>query len=304
MSDAADSTPPGPGASGPASPNTTDSTNTTNTADPTAAPPPPKAPEPGTPAAVYEQLRGIGMVGERKALSLAILGFFSTFLFLIAMGVKTEAPEWFPAFFALLMTYTITFFGLAAGWFWGRWVATGLAYWGMTVTIMAFVTTRQLPPPLLIFGIGHLIVWLCIQGPKMALQYEARPEWKKRWGLDDDGVAKLRASVTRAASSLPALILFALAPRDGAGAALALLAISGFGLLLAGRTLGVLVLGWAGLVTVAAGAISLSTGAAMSSAWVPYGVPLVPMGFAAGFVLLAATVPFVRPAVRYLRSLR
>lgn len=280
---------------------------------PPASPPEPQAaPEPaapspplhGTPAHLLEQMKGIGFVGERKALSLMVLGFFATFLFLIAMGVRTEAPEWFPAFFALLLTYTITFFGLAADWFWGRWVATGLSYWGMTVAVMALITTRQLPPPLMIFGIGHVLVWLCMQGPKMAAHYEGRPEWQKRWGLDEEGVRKLRASVTRSASSLPALILFALMPRDNAGAALAILALSGFGLLLAGRTLGVLMLGWAGLVTVAAGAISLAQGAAFSPAWVPYGVPLVPMGMIAGVMLIAATAPFIRPAARFLRSLR
>ncbi len=274
------------------------------TTPPSTDPAPTTAPPLGTPAALFDHVKSIGLVGERKALSLMVLGFFSTFLFLIAMAVKNEAPEWFPAFFALLLMYAVTFFGLAADWFWGRWVATGLAYWGMTVTVMAFVTTRELPPPLLIFGLGHLLVFLCVQGPKMAAQYEARPEWRQRWGLDEDGVRRLRASVTRAASSLPALILFALAPRDGAGMALALLAVSGFGLLLRGRTLGVLVLGWAGLVSVAAGAISLGLGAAFSSAWVPYGVPLVPMGMLGGMMLLLSTVPFVRPAARYLRALR
>ena len=174
----------------------------------------------------------------------------------------------------------------------------------ISVAVMALVTTRQLPPALMIFGIGHVLVWLCMQGPKMAAHYEGRPEWQKRWGLDEDGVRKLRASVTRSASSIPALILFALMPRDNAGAALAILALSGFGLLLAGRTLGVLMLGWAGLVTVAAGAISLGQGAAFSPAWVPYGVPLVPMGILAGLMLIASTIPFVRTAAAYLRKLR
>lgn len=285
-------------------------TEPTGTATPPTAPAaadaPAGAPEGQLPGSgLWNHIKNMGYVGERKAVALAALGFFTTFLFLITINIREQIPEWYPAFCALFATYALTFFGLAAEWFWGRWVATGLAYWGMTVAVMAMVTTRQMPMALIIFGIGHALIFACVQGPKMALVYELKPDWRKRWGIDDDGARKLRASVTRAASSVPALILFALAPRESAGAGLTLLALAtgGFALLLAGRTLGALLIGWAGLATLAAGTIEVATNGPQAMT-VAYGVPVGPtMAFYAGALLLASIAPLVRPAIRYLRKL-
>ena len=64
-------------------------------------------------------------------------------------------------------------------------------------------------------NLWHAIVAACLQGEKMAVLFDAKPDWRNRWKLDDQGVIRVRKSVTRAASSLPALIMFALAPREG-----------------------------------------------------------------------------------------
>ena len=162
-------------------------------------------------------LSGVGFVGERKAVSLLSLGFFTTYFFLLTMLARTELPEYVPMFAGLLAVYVVAFMGVAAEWFWGRWFAIGLGYWGISMAIMAFVTTRSLPTPILIFGIAHALIALLLQGEKMAAVFDAKPAWRARWKLDDQGVLRVRKSVTRAASSLPALILFALAPREGAG---------------------------------------------------------------------------------------
>jgi hypothetical protein len=162
-------------------------------------------------------LSGIGLVGERKAVSLLALGFFTTYFFLLTMLARTELPEYVPMFAGLLAVYVVAFMGVAAEWFWGRWFAIGLGYWGISMAIMAFVTTRSLPTPILIFGVAHALIALFLQGEKMAAVFDAKPQWRERWKLDEQGVLRVRKSVTRAASSLPALILFALAPREGAG---------------------------------------------------------------------------------------
>src|SRR6185503_15609310 len=100
-------------------------------------------------------------------------------------------------------------------WFWGRWFAIGLGYWGCTMAVMAFVTTRSLPTAMVVFGVMHALVSVCLMGEKMATLFDAKPAWREKWKLDEQGVIRVRRSVTRAASSLPALVMFALSPCEG-----------------------------------------------------------------------------------------
>jgi hypothetical protein len=162
-----------------------------------------------------DRLGTVGFVGERKALSLLCLGFYTTLFFMIGMSARTELPEWVPVFTGMFLIYVTAFMGVAAEWFWGRWFATGLGYWGCTMAIMAFVTTRSFPPTMIIFGVMHALISVCLLGEKMAMAFDAKPAWRERWKLDEQGVIRVRKSVTRMASSLPALIMFALAPREG-----------------------------------------------------------------------------------------
>jgi hypothetical protein len=164
-----------------------------------------------------DALGSVGLVGERKALALLCLGFYTTLFFMVGLSARTELPEWLPVFIGMTVIYTTAFMGVAAEWFWGRWFATGLGYWGCTMAVMAFVTTRSLPPQMIIFGVMHALISLCLAGEKMAAVFDAKPQWRERWKLDDQGVLRVRRSVTRAASSLPALVMFALAPRENAG---------------------------------------------------------------------------------------
>jgi hypothetical protein len=131
-------------------------------------------------------------------------------------------------------------------------------------------------------------------------------------------VDRLRKTVTRAAASLPSLILWALGPKEPAGMAVVLLAIGVGGLALAGlagvlrlRTWGVLALGGAAAALLATGNVRFLT-------WPCGGIGdptlagevyrdtvqmVSPMigGLVAGVFLLAAVLPFVGPAVRFLR---
>jgi hypothetical protein len=142
----------------------------------------------------------------------------------------------------------------------------------------------------------------------MAATYDAKPEWRARWKLDDQGVIRVRKSVTRAASSLPALIMFALAPREGAGEWLGLAALSlgvlGLGGLLARRTWSLFALAGAGAttLTMALNAPILTAGLDRFNLYTAGIWPEGPvLGFYAGALLLVATLPFATPMMAYLR---
>ena len=254
-----------------------------------------------------DKLGSVGFVGERKAVALLCLGFYTTLFFMIGLSARTEIPEWVPVFTAMTLMYAVAFFSVAAEWFWGRWFAIGLGQWGITMMIMAWVTTRSLPPAMIIFGVMHALISLCLGGEKMAATFDAKPAWRERWKLDEQGVIRVRKSVTRAASSLPALIMFALAPREGQavfGWAAFALVVAGFGGILANRAYGV---------------IAMLAGAGVTGALVIFGeqpfassayfereffiragdATLMPVGIAAAVLVFAAALPFVKPMASY-----
>lgn len=249
---------------------------------------------------VSEKLSHIGLQGERKAVALTMLGFFAGFFFLLRMAARTEMPEWLPAFTAMFALYMLTFLGVAAGWFWGRWVAIGVGTWGATIAVWGVVQTRELSTPLVVLGISHALIAFLLMGDSMAADFEGRQGWRQRLGLDDAGVLKLRRTVTRAASSLPAIVLFALAPRQEDGSALLACVVVGLGALLLGRTLSILALAGA-----AVGALVLSFGAGPFAAmggitFLPEVTPHV-LALYASVALALSVVPFAAPIGAYLR---
>ena len=262
-----------------------------------------------------DRLGSLGFVGERKALALLFLGFYCTLFFLVGVSARTELPEWVPLFIGMTLIYCTAFFAVAAEWFWGRWFAVGLGYWGLTMTGMAWVTTRSLPAGLVIFGAMHGLVALCLLGEKMAAAFDAKPGWRERWKLDEQGVIRVKKSVTRAASSLPALVMFALAPRNDqalfashtAALTLGALALVGVAGLLLERTWGVILIAVAGAGCFLA-AIGVQAAPLGSTAMSLFGEPLahvvelpqLPLTFA-GVMLIAAAVPFLAPMARFLR---
>src|SRR6185369_5783243 len=119
-----------------------------------------------------DRLGSVGLVGERKAIALLCLGFYTTLFFMIVLSARTELPEWLPVFVGMTTVYVIAFMGVAAEWFWGRWFATGLGYWGCTMAVMAFVTTRSFPAPMIVFGVMHGLISVCLLGEKMAAVFD------------------------------------------------------------------------------------------------------------------------------------
>ncbi len=256
-----------------------------------------------------QRLGAIGLVGERKAIALLFLGFYSSFFLLITLSARTELPELVPMFTGLTVIYLVTFFGAAAEWFFGRWVAIGVGYWGLSMAGWAFVTMRaSLPPALVIFGAMHGLIALCLAGERMAASYEAQAGWRERFKLDDEGVVRVRRSVTRAASSLPALVMFALRPNPGEGMILCGLTLVGIVGLLRARTAGAIVLFGTGVGSVALALVGqapmqLSAGAvSVLGGFAPMvQLPSVLLGFA-GVMLMASALPFAKPILRFLRA--
>ncbi|MCS6911667.1 MAG: hypothetical protein RMK29_09420 [Myxococcales bacterium] len=248
----------------------------------------------------------IGFAGERKAIALLVLAFYTALYSLMAllMANAPDHPElraWWPCFASLAGCYGIGFFALGADWFWARWFAIGLGYSGLTLAGWGLFMQRAIEPMLLFYGITHGLVVLVLQGERLKAHFDAKPGWREKFHLDEAAATKVRHTVTRAAASLPTLIMLALAPRDNP-AGLALLAVATLGLLgvLRLRTWGILALGSAGL-----GGLGFVLGAAPPSATQIIPGPLVhAAGLAASAFLLLSVVPFFRPMVRFLAQRR
>ncbi len=229
------------------------------------------------------------LVGERRAIAAAVLAFYGLILFLLGGNVP---PEMKPMIFALAAIYGVGFFGVVAGWFWGRWYASGVGMWGVVTAVMGIWQVG--PEPVFVFlAITNGILPLFLAGDSMAAGYDGRPEWRARFHLDELAVHRLGKSVTRAAMSLPWLLLWALAPKQPASlAVLVPVVLAGAGVwgLFRMRTWGLLALaGAAGTTAITAGA---SAGPGTVHALI------------ATVLLAGAVAPFARPIARKLVTAR
>lgn len=240
-----------------------------------------------------------GLIGERRALSLLVLGFYTT---MFVLGALAAGGPWVRFFGALALTYGLAFFALAAEWFWGRWFAQGIGMSGVSLALIGLVNVGW-EPGLLIWGGLHLAVYLPLFGEGMARRYEGRDDWRQRWGLDAHGVERLKRAVSSAATGLPTLIIFALAPRQEGALQFALPLLVGLGLfgLLRMRFWGVALLGLGALGTAAATLLgNVSAPCALASGSTS-ALLLPSAGLLATLFLCLAVAPFVLPAYRFLR---
>ena len=258
-------------------------------------------------AALSARLSNIGFERTRRALAALALSAFVTIYLLVSLN----APEGFGrVFLALSVCYGVAFVAVAAEFFWGRWFATGLAWSGIMIAVVALVMVGWLPQ-FVIFGALHLIVVVALMGKKMADRYEMQEAWRARYKMDEFGVARLQKTVTRAAATLPSMIFWALAPKEeglvaaGALAATALLIVGLRGLIRL-RSWGVVALAGAGVL---AGGVA---GAAALFAHTCHGMVLgsqisllsrmecvaAPITVA---LLAAAVLPFAGATARFLR---
>lgn len=263
-------------------------------------------------------LQNLGLAGERRALSLLCLSLLMAFYLLLGLTALGNAPPIAPYLIAMGAVYALAFFAVGAEWFWARWFAIGIAWSGVLESALGLLTVlRQrddFPPELLklfviffaVLGGLHALAGASLLGPRVAERYDARPDWRERWQLDEQGVLKVRRTVTRAATSLPMLIALALAPRqDQSLAFLGALGLCGLGLfaVLRGRVVGVLTLGAASAMALGAALTAplrfaaLDAGAASPLLPSTF-VPMMPL-LAAGLLLLAFA-PFARPVLAHL----
>ena len=265
---------------------------------------------------LLKRLDEVGFEKGRRAVAALALSFFISIYLMVALSAP---PGWGPAFLALAGCYVVAFLALTAEWFWGRWFASGLGWSGMMVAILSLVMIGW-TPPLAIYGALHALVVVTLMGKKMALQYDLQEWWRQRFGMDEFGVARLRKTVTRAAASLPSLILWALGPKESPGEGM-LMAAAGIATLLAAaaglrglirlRSWGWLLLAGSSAALWALGFLGTSVGLTLSA------YPLrwfESIGFTAGAantagvpqllcaaLLALAALPFAGPALRFLR---
>jgi hypothetical protein len=241
------------------------------------------------------------LTGERRALAAALLAFYGLFYMVVALN--PPMPGWAATFGALALVYGAGFFALVAGYFWARWYAIGLGISGLITAIFSIVQVGM-EPVLLFYGATHAGVSLFLWGGGMALTFDGRKEWRERFHLDENSTHKLGKSIIRLGISLPYIVLYALAPKEGAGEAL-FSALAG-GLLLTGVIATLRMRTW-GVAALAGGALALCA-SLVAGAFEPaafgngYAVNVAAAGAAGLLLVVAALAPLARPVVRYLRA--
>lgn len=224
----------------------------------------------------------------RRLAAIAVLGYYAYFFFEYA---RYSPPMMARPLWAISALYGTAAISVAFGFFWGRWFARGLGYWGIVVGVL-MMWQLGLENFLLFWAGTNAAVALLLAGDGMAARFDGRADWRARFHLDENGVERLGKSVTRVGMSLPWLLLYVLVPRPGGAdaelLALVPLALAGAGLygLLRLRTWGLFAIG---------GAAATTTAGVVTSAAPPM------VGVLAALLLAAAIAPFARALVARLR---
>ncbi len=240
---------------------------------------------------------GMGfMTAERRAIVAAILAFYA----LVCLLAGLAAGEWDRCFYGLAAVYGLGYFSVVAGYFWARWYGIGLGLSGLVIAATS-IWQVGFEPVLVFFGVTHGLAALGLWGRKMAGGYDGRSDWRERFHMDENATHRLGKAVTRVGMSLPMIVMYALAPKDGA--MMTLMGIAGLGVAVTGVVALIRLNTW-GLFAIAGGALSLFVISA-DGAWAGVqgcaGVSTVlpHVGLAGSFLLAAAVVPFVAPIARY-----
>ncbi|PID38767.1 MAG: hypothetical protein CSB49_03870 [Proteobacteria bacterium] len=239
------------------------------------------------------------LLGERRGLALLALGAFITLFMLVALA---QGGAWVACFGAMAIVYGVAFFGVAAEWFWGRWFAMGIATSGLTMAAIGLVT-NGFSGGLIVWGVMHAAIYLPLIGSDMAQRYELQKGWRERWQLDDAGVARIKRAVHSAATALPTLIVYTLAPRPDRGMLLGVLALGVLGVvgLLRLRTWGVFALAGSA-IGVAISTLSVPCCGATYAPLAGVAFPAASIGLLAALLLGCAVAPFAGPAFRFIRG--
>lgn len=237
------------------------------------------------------------MVGIRRAFALLILGFYVT---QFAMTAWLGPAELYAAYLGLTLCYGLAFVALAAEWFWARWFAIGVGNFGSLMLLVLLQVGME--PIIAFFGFTHLAITVFLSGEGMAARYEYSEAAAERWNFQEESLVLMRRAVKSAGSTIPLLILYALAPRPEF-IQLAALGVGAAGLvgLLRGRTWGALAMGAAGIMALlhlvfggpTAGYLMLSPSGFMVAG---YFIHILTIG------LLLVPLALARPMWRWLRG--
>lgn len=227
----------------------------------------------------------------RRLAAIAVLGYYAYFFFEYG---RYSPPMLARPLWAISALYGVAALGVMFGWFWGRWFARGLGYWGIVVGVL-MMWQLGVENFLLFWAGTNAAVALLLAGDGMAARFDGRVDWRQRFHIDENGAERLGKSVTRVGMSLPWLLLYILIPRPGGEELITLLlsitplALAGAGLvgLLRMRTWGLFAIGGASAATT----VQLATSSAP---------PVV--GVLAALLLAAAIAPFARGLVTRLRG--
>lgn len=245
------------------------------------------------------------MVGVRRALALLLLGFYVT---QFAMTAWLGPDEMFACYLGLSLCYGLAFIALGAEWFWGRWFAMGVGNFGSLLLLVLFKV--GLEPMIAFFGFTHLAIAVFLLGEGMAARYEHSEATAERWNFQEESLLLMRRATLSAGSTIPFLILYALAPRadlvhDFVQLGALGLGVTGLVAVLARKTWGAIAMGGAGLLALGdavglfgvtpAGYLLLSPGSGViihgaAFAWLAALALLVPAG------LVPAGIRFLRSA--------
>lgn len=191
------------------------------------------------------------------------------------------------AFFASLAAiYLAGAAGVLLRWFWARWFGVGVAWWGaMAGGSLMLMTGVSLF--LIAFTLSHFVVVMLLSGAEMVAAYEGREDWRKKYALDERGVARVGSLVTNLGTLLPFAAFYAFFPRGadvGGPVGLALAAIG---------TIAILRMRTWGLFAIAAGGVTLASAAGEGATGI--GTALV------GALLVLSVGRFLPDVVRWLR---
>jgi len=239
------------------------------------------------------------MVGLRRAIVLLILGFYVT---QFGMTAALGPDELFPAYLGLALCYGLAFVGLAAEWFWARWFAMGVGNFGSIFLLLTFKIGFE--PIIVFFGATHLVIALLLMGDGMAAVYEHSEKTQEKWNFQEESIALMRRAVKSAGSTIPFLILYALAPRgELLHLAVLVLAVGGLYGLFRAKTWSLFALGGAGALALADGfgAFGEPTTGYISLTACGHVTVYGHVGILAGGLIVVPLL-FAGPIVRYLRA--
>jgi hypothetical protein len=224
--------------------------------------------------------------GERRALAAIVFVFYA--IAYLGLALWAPQPALSPSLYALGGVYGLAFFALVAGYFWARWYAIGVGIYGVIVGALGMWQVGA--EPIIVFiGATHVVAVVMLWGQGMSIGFDGKTQWREKFHMDENAVQRLGRSVIRAGVSLPIVLLYALAPKQPAEAALGVVALVCAGL---GMRAIVKMKTWGVLALAASGVMMVSMGVAHTQ--------MFPM--LSGALLLSAAAPFALPMLRFARA--